>query len=91
MKFESFSLLIFLVLALVALSAVWRYLKFRKLRQQDHDWYKKAFPQSVAHGRVKCFRCNGSSIGTERLMQRTYLRRHVCRQCGTTLYYSPEN
>ena len=41
-------------------------------------------------GRVKCRHCNSASIGTERLMQNTYLRRHVCRQCGTTLYHSPE-
>lgn len=57
---------------------------------RNYDWYKRQHPQLVRDGRVKCHKCGSGHLGTERLMNRSYLRAHICRQCGTTLYYSRE-
>ncbi|WP_298925209.1 hypothetical protein [uncultured Ramlibacter sp.] len=62
----------------------------RKKRKQDFAWYKAENPSLVTNGRVQCNSCGGSTIVTERLLNGTYLRAHICRTCGTTLYYSPE-
>ncbi len=75
------------VMAVLAVLFWWR---SYRLRKQSYEWYKKTYPQFVLDGRVKCHHCNSTRIGTERLMQHTYLRRHVCQQCGNTLYYSSE-
>lgn len=61
-----------------------------KMRSWNFDWYKKEFPNLIKGGRVACYKCNGTDIGIERLMNHMYMRRHVCRTCGTALYYSPE-
>ncbi len=57
---------------------------------KNFDWYKRQHPQCVRDGRVKCHKCGSGHMGTERLMNHSYLRGHICRQCGTTLYYSRE-
>jgi len=62
-----------------------------KKRSWNYQWYSNEFPQLVKNGRVTCYQCGGSSVGVERLMNQTYLRAHICRQCGTTLYYSSES
>lgn len=79
--------------AIVLGLAFWarRELHLRKLRSQNFDWYRGEFPSLVANGRVTCYRCKGTSVGTERLMHNTFLRAHICRNCGTTLYYSRED
>ena len=57
---------------------------------KNFDWYKRQHPHCVRDGRVKCNKCGSGHMGTERLMNHSYLRGHICRQCGTTLYYSRE-
>lgn len=80
-----------LVIALVAMM-VWRFLRILKMRKWNLAWYRREFPNLVGRdGRVTCYACNSSNVGTERLMEGMYMRRHLCRQCGTTLYYSPES
>lgn len=61
-----------------------------KRARWNYQWYASEFPDLVKNGRVICYKCSASNIGIERLMRHTYLRAHVCRQCGTTLYYSSE-
>lgn len=79
--------------AITAFVFVWRssVKKLAKLRAMDYHWYAKANPACVAGGRVKCRSCGSAHSKTERLMGRTFLRRHFCGRCGTTMYYSPEN
>ena len=62
-----------------------------QLQAQNFAWYKKQHPEHVTPRGAKCYSCNSPRVGTERLMQQTYTRRHFCRDCGTTLYYSPED
>jgi uncharacterized paraquat-inducible protein A len=62
----------------------------RRLKRMNFAWYAANHPAHIKNGKVSCMACNSKSIGTERLLERTYMRRHYCRQCGTTLYYSPE-
>lgn len=81
-------LFIFIVLTFFAIR---RHLEARKMKNWNFDWYVKEFPNLHKGGRVSCYKCKSPSIGVERMMNQTYMRRHVCRQCGTTLYYSSEN
>lgn len=78
------------VAAIIALSWFWHYRRIAKLRRFNYDWYRGEFPDLVTARGVRCYRCNSSNIGTELLKQQTFLRAHVCRQCGTRLYYSQE-
>ena len=57
---------------------------------KNFDWYRRQYPHCVRDGCVKCNKCGSGHMGTERLMNHSYLRGHICRQCGTTLYYSRE-
>jgi len=84
----------FIALVVIVFSAmiVWRFLRIMKMRKWNLAWYRGEFPSLVARdGRVTCYSCNSSNIGTERLMEGMYMRRHFCRHCGITLYYSPES
>ncbi len=65
-------------------------IQLRNLKKQNYEWYVKTHPKHIHRGRPQCHSCNGSALNVERLMNQTYLRRHYCRNCGTTLYYSPE-
>lgn len=61
--------------------------------RKDHNyaWYRTTFPEHAhASGRVSCRHCGGSSVQARNLMNRTFMRAHVCAQCGTTLYFSAE-
>lgn len=84
----------FLFVAVVALILGgwgWRLWRIAKMRRYNLAWYRAEFPALVTRdGRASCYSCSGNNLGTERLMQGMYMRRHFCRQCGTTLYYSPE-
>lgn len=62
----------------------------RTRKAQDYAWYKAQHPDCCASNRVQCHECKSDRISVQRLMNRTYYRAHVCAQCGTTLYYSPE-
>ena len=68
-----------------------RILRNKELRSQDFVWYKNQFPTHVNGTKVSCKSCHSTNIGTERLMHKSYLRAHLCRTCGTTLYHSPES
>lgn len=59
-------------------------------RREDFGWYKREHPNHFRAGRVHCFNCDGTRLSVRHLMNRTYLRAHVCTQCGTTLYHSRE-
>lgn len=76
--------------ALNLLPTLAKKLRIAKLKKWDFNWYRSEFPHLVKNGSVTCYKCNGHNIGTERLLNQTFLRGHVCRQCGTTLYYSQE-
>lgn len=60
------------------------------MKKFNFDWYRRQFPEFVSNRGVKCYKCKSPKVGTERVMNRTYMRSHICRQCGTTLYYTPE-
>lgn len=61
------------------------------MQAQSFAAYKQAHPDKVSRdGHVRCKECGGGNIGTERVMNRTFMRRHFCRTDGTTLYYSKE-
>lgn len=62
-----------------------------KYKQMSYDWYKATHPTHVHGNGVSCHSCGGRRINVRSLMERTYTRAHFCTQCGTTLYYSPEN
>lgn len=85
------TLLEILVASAIVVGLIYYQMQLAKRRNWNFEWYAKEFPELVLNGRVTCYRCRASSIGTERLMQHTFLRAHVCRHCGTTLYYSSEN
>lgn len=58
----------------------------------DHSytWYRATFPETInSKGRVECRHCGGN-VHTKNLMNRTFMRVHVCDQCGETLYFSKE-
>lgn len=62
----------------------------KQMREQDLNWYRSEHPDHVRDGKVKCHQCAGTNIGTELVKNNTFMRRHMCRTCGTALYYSPE-
>jgi len=76
---------------LVIGAIIYQQMQLAKKRRWNYQWYAGEFPQLVKNGRVTCYRCGSTNLGVERLMNRTFLRAHICRQCGTTLYYSSEN
>lgn len=56
----------------------------------NYERYAKDHPAQVTARGVTCFKCNSPKIHTKNLMNGTFTREHHCGQCGTTLYYSPE-
>ena len=86
-----FPIMWFSVVLFILAVYLYRFLRVQKLKRQNYDWYVAQNPKLVSGGRVRCLKCDSSNIGTERLMNRTFLRVHVCRQCGTALYYSKES
>lgn len=59
--------------------------------KMNHKWYIEKHPDcKLGHGKVKCFSCGGSHITVRNKMNKTYIRAHICVNCGETLYYSPE-
>ena len=62
----------------------------RKFSSKTFDLYKARYPNAISGGRVKCFNCGSHRISVRGLLRQTYHREHVCSQCGTVLYYSPE-
>lgn len=64
--------------------------KLARKRSQNYEWYLNEHPGAFRNGRVHCHACDNSRLSVQRLMNKTYLRAHVCTQCGTTLYHSKE-
>ena len=56
----------------------------------NYTKYAKDHPAHVTDRGVTCFQCKSPKIHTKNLMQGSFTREHHCGQCGTTLYYSPE-
>lgn len=81
----------FPLLLLILAFLLYRFVRRQRLKAKSYDWYKAQYPQLVTGGRVRCFKCDGANVGTERMMNRMFLRAHICRQCGTVLYYSKES
>jgi len=78
----------FAVFALIILAVNFYYRQIPAGRTLEA--YKERHPELVRDGRIKCFSCGGTRINVERLMNRTFRRRHYCRSCGTTLYETKE-
>lgn len=86
------ALLIIIIVAFVAVaSSVQRYQRIKKFREQDYQWYRNRYLDAIKGNRVTCNSCGSDRITVRGLRQRTYLREHVCTQCGSALYYSPES
>jgi len=64
--------------------------RLSNLRRFDFNWYREQFPNLVTRDQVICYKCHSADIGVERKFQQTHARSHICRRCGTTLYYSQE-
>jgi len=84
-------LFIVVVFAAVIGIIIHQQMQLAKKRRWNYQWYAGEFPNLVKNGRVACYRCQSTNLGVERLLNKTYLRAHICRQCGTTLYYSSES
>lgn len=59
--------------------------------KHDYTWYRATFPEH-AHdkGKVSCRHCQNPQIQVRNLMNRSFMRAHICTQCGKSLYFSPE-
>jgi hypothetical protein len=78
----------FLLVSSISLATLfWR---FRKFSTRTYLRYRNDHPDSVKNNAVNCFKCGSTRISVRGLMNHTYHREHLCTQCGTTLYYSPE-
>jgi hypothetical protein len=60
--------------------------------KHDYSWYRSTFP-GHAHdkGKVSCRHCQNPHIQVRNLMNRSFMRAHLCNQCGKSLYFSPEH
>lgn len=70
--------------------AVRNFLDVAAKKRQNFEWFKQTYPDNVKGTPITCRSCGGENIGTERLMNKTFVRRHFCRTCGTDQYYTPE-
>lgn len=61
----------------------------RRRTEQNFEWYKKTYPEHST-GRIKCHSCECDRIFVRRLLNQTFFNAHICHDCGTTLYYTPE-
>ena len=78
------------VFAITIIGVVFEFLSPPKAELKNYEWYTKNFPEFVINKKVRCHQCESGSIGVERVKNGTYLRRHYCRNCGESLYYSEE-
>jgi uncharacterized paraquat-inducible protein A len=79
------------IIVVTVVRGVRNYRWLTKARASNYDWYKSTYPDHVSGNRVSCLKCMGTRIHVRSLMRRTFLREHVCTQCGTALYYSAED
>lgn len=82
--------LLFIAVVLIVGNIVEGRRRQQRLAERDYNWYRLEHPELVTENGVKCSNCGSSHIHAHHLMQRTFLRKHFCSQCGTTLYYSHE-
>ena len=64
--------------------------RIKELKGWNFEWYQEQYPANVVDNKVTCRKCGSGNIGTERMMDKSYMRAHICRTCGTKLYFSPE-
>lgn len=66
-------------------------LQGQRRRRFNHAWYRQQHPTLVdERGRLRCRSCGSNEVQIRNLMNKTYMRAHICGQCGTTLFFSPE-
>lgn len=74
-----------------AIVGVTNWIRVTKFQTQTYAWYRETYPKHAhTDGSVSCKNCGGRRIHIRGLLQHTYTREHVCGQCGTRLFYSPE-
>ena len=73
-----------------AVAGIPNYRRFAMFQRQNFAWYAKTYPSSMVKGRVHCHSCSSDRVHVKNVMQHTYTRAHLCGNCGTTLFYSPE-
>jgi cbb3-type cytochrome oxidase subunit 3 len=78
------------IFTLIIVSVVWSAWERLGKEEKNYDWYRKQHPGAFRNGRILCHRCGNDRIAIRALLRQNYLREHVCSNCGTTLFYSPE-
>lgn len=59
--------------------------------KHSYAWYRASFPSHIHDkGRVSCRHCENPQVQVRNLMHSSFMRAHICTQCGQTLYFSPE-
>lgn len=86
----SFFIVIAAIVGIAAFQVLKEQAELRKLRKMDYSWYARKHPDCIKGQRVVCFACGSNSLRVERLMRRTFTRKHFCGRCGKSLYYSEE-
>jgi len=76
--------------AIIVVLLIGRYRRVQAMLGNGFAWYCAQSPKNFRDGRVHCSACDSANIRTERLMNQTYVRAHVCGQCGTKLYFTKE-
>lgn len=89
-RVDTFSVLFGVIATIGGGVGIYGALKQFKRLNRDYNWYKAQHPACVQRSRTTCHKCGGSRIGVRNLMGGTYMRAHICNDCGTTLYYSKE-
>lgn len=70
--------------------AISTWIRITRFQTQTYAWYRENHPQHAHADGVSCKNCGSRRIQVRGLLQQTYTREHVCTQCGTRLFYSPE-
>ena len=64
--------------------------RLTNLQARTYNWYRSKYPAHMHGSKASCYSCKSDRVTIRSLLQHTYHRAHVCSDCGTTLYYSPE-
>lgn len=88
---DSFAMLMGAVFFLAGAGAlIYRLRQIARFQKMTYQWYCQTHPELVRNNKVSCYSCGNAHIQVRALYNQTYHRAHLCSQCGTTLYYSPE-
>jgi hypothetical protein len=69
---------------------IYEYFQNREALGHDFNWYTDNYKVFIKDGRVVCFVCKGAEVSTQRAIGPGRITRHICKQCGQTLFYSQE-